>query len=236
MSGTNKLLNKDTIKEMISILFPTTTKEYIEIITNIILDKAPLYKIDSHLSLSLFLSQIREEIGGELKSKKENLNYDSKGLIKTFAYYRKNIAEADADGRSPNQEAKKEEIANKVYANRLGNGDYLSGDGLKYIGAGCIQVTGKTNFKNVQIRIDRYDKASSINILERNDIENIEGGLISAFAFWIWKDINLVCTDMSDETVDKVTSIVNKHTHSYESRRNHFQKIKHLCESVTDAV
>ena len=236
MSDTNRLLNKDTIREMISTLFIKTSKEDIETITNIILDKAPLYKIDTHLSLSLFLSQVREEIGDELKSKKENLNYNSKGLRKTFAYYKNNITEANVDGRSSEQAAKKEEIANKVYANRLGNGDYLSGDGLKYIGAGCIQVTGKTNFKNVQIRIDRYDKDSSINILERNDIENIEGGLISAFAFWIWKDINLVCTDMSDETVDKVTSIINKHTKSYENRRNHFQKIKHLCEPVTSFV
>mgnify|MGYP003347414682 FL=1 len=39
-------------------------------------------------------------------------------------------------------------IANKVYASRMGNRDENSGDGYRFRGRGCIQLTGSTNYFN----------------------------------------------------------------------------------------
>jgi putative chitinase len=43
---------------------------------------------------------------------------------------------------------KAEAIANRIYANRMGNGPEESGDGFRYCGRGLIQLTGKSNYSN----------------------------------------------------------------------------------------
>jgi putative chitinase len=68
------------------------------------------------------------------------LNYSAKGLMTTFKKYFPTEALAKEYERQPVK------IANKVYANRMGNGDEASGDGSKFCGRGLIQLTGKQNY------------------------------------------------------------------------------------------
>jgi putative chitinase len=77
-----------------------------------------------------------ESCGGTVME--ENLNYSEEGLLKVFPkYFTKETAKKYAK--------KPEAIANRVYANRMGNEDEKSGDGWRYRGRGPIQITGKTN-------------------------------------------------------------------------------------------
>jgi putative chitinase len=217
-------------KKMINILFPKTDILSVIKAVEILEDKAPLYKVSTDLDMALFLSQVREETGSKLQPISESLNYSPTGLIRTFRYYKKLPFEAKQDGRVQSKKANEESIANKVYANRLGNGGINSNDGYKFRGAGSLQITGRMNFENVQIRITRYDNDSNIDIVNSDDIHTLEGSLISALAFWIWKDLNLTAKlDIPhDDKVDNITSVINLHTHSYEDRLNHFHNIKHL--------
>lgn len=85
-----------------------------------------------------FLAQLAHESGG-FKRLRENLNYSAEGLIRTWPK-RFNAENARLYARQATK------IANKVYANRLGNGNEASGDGARFIGRGFIQLTGKDNY------------------------------------------------------------------------------------------
>jgi putative chitinase len=70
----------------------------------------------------------------------ENMNYrDPQRLDDMFSAVR------GLDDARALIKAGPQSIANRVYANRLGNGDEASGDGWRHRGAGGIGCTGKTN-------------------------------------------------------------------------------------------
>jgi len=101
-------------------------------------ETAKKFGITSNLRLAHFLAQCALE-SAKFTATVENLNYSAKGLLKTFKKYFK---EGDVDGYAHNRE----KIANRVYANRMGNGNEASGDGFKFRGRGYIQLTGKDNY------------------------------------------------------------------------------------------
>lgn len=84
------------------------------------------------------LATIRVEVGKSFTPVRENLNYSANGLLATFPKY---FTKESAQKYSFNPEM----IANRVYANRMGNGDEASGDGWRHRGTGWIQFTGKDN-------------------------------------------------------------------------------------------
>ena len=208
-------------KEMIRILFPDT-KNIDEVSETI--DKYRMnFGVNTDLRLAMFLAQVREEIGTRFEPKVESLNYTVEALTKTF----KSITpdQAKLYGRTSTQKANQEAIANIVYANRMGNGDEKSGDGWKYRGRGTLQITGKYNYREVQKRIDKYSGDSGINILEDSSVDTLKGAILIGLGFWFWQNIHRQA-DTGD--VDKVTAVINKYTSSYDKRKQHYNKIKHL--------
>jgi putative chitinase len=106
----------------------------------------PLNKTGDHLGLfknpkrmAAFLAQIAHESGG-FNFVKEGLSYSAAGLTKTWPKRFPTLASAKPYARNS------EKIANRVYANRMGNGSEDSGDGFKFRGRGLIQLTGKDNY------------------------------------------------------------------------------------------
>ncbi len=107
-------------------------------------------------------------------------NYSADGLIKIFPNYFRSNALALAYARKP------EKIANRVYANRMGNGDEASGDGYRYRGRGAIQLTGKSNYiafskhikneeivENPSLVAEQYSFDSALFFFERNNLWRI---------------------------------------------------------------
>jgi putative chitinase len=152
----------------------------------------PKYKIDTKDRVAMFLAQCSHE-SREFTVLKENLNYSKDGLLKTFKTHF-NEADAIAYARQP------ERIANRVYANRMGNGNEESGDGWKYRGKGLIQLTGHDNTLAFSLYIKK-----SIDDTCKYLLTN-EGALESACYFWTIHKIN-VCAD--NEDVLGATKLVN---------------------------
>ena len=213
------------IKKAIEILFPAT-KNVAEVV-DIIEKYRDKFGLNTDLRLAMFLAQVREEIGPEFRVVRENLNYSPTALMKTYKAFNPRLA--NEYGRSGDKKADQVAIANIAYANKLGNGNADSDgdgdmdaddDGWKYRGAGCLQITGKANFAEVQKRCLKYAG-------KEFDPDTLEGFVVFGMSYWIWRD----CYRAADTgDIDNVTAIINKYTSSYDSRKEHYNKIKHLVK------
>jgi putative chitinase len=97
------------------------------------------FSINTPARQAHFLAQIAHESAG-LTALAENLNYSADRLLRIFPAKFK-PSEAEAFARKPAA------IANRVYANRFGNGPESSGDGWRYRGRGLIQMTFRNNYR-----------------------------------------------------------------------------------------
>lgn len=150
------------------------------------------FGINSPLRQAHFLSQVFHE-SGNLQRLDENMNYGAAGLRATWPS-RFDAATAALYERKP------EKIANKVYANRMGNRDEASGDGWKHRGAGLLQCTGKDN---------QFACAMDLNIdptLITDYLKTEEGASRSAGWFW-WK--NNINQHADRDDLDAVSDAIN---------------------------
>ena len=172
----------------------------------------PEYEINTPQRMAAFLAQCAHESGGFLAIK-ENLNYRAASLRKTFAKY------FPTDELAQQYANKPQAIANKVYANRMGNGDEASGDGYRYSGRGLIQLTGKDNY---------FWFASSINLTPEaasEYMETFEGAAQSACWFWETNNLN-TWADAGD--ILTLTKRINGGTIGLEDRKKHYEHALHI--------
>ena len=189
------------------------------------------YGLGSALQKAHFFAQVREECGPRLEVRVENLNYSPKLLKLNFSYYAKNPNEAVSDGYATDEKTKKvvrradtEQIANKVYANRIGNGDAESGDGWKFRGRGLIQITGRANYAACSKKY-RVLYPGADDDFEKNPelLEQFSIAVRSAVCYWIQHGLDLLADGSGDAKVDRITAVINKKTTSYPERREHFK-------------
>jgi len=152
-----------------------------------------------------FFAQTSHETGG-FKAFSENLNYSAQGLQGIFGKYFPGTLE-ESYARQP------EKIANRVYADRMGNGNEASGDGWKYRGRGALQLTGKANYKAFA------DYLGKPEIMETPDLVATTYAFESAMFFFDKNKLWSICDQgVNDASILALTKRINGGTHGLDDR------------------
>jgi putative chitinase len=155
-----------------------------------------------------FMAQVAHESAG-FKAVEENLNYSAANMTRVFG-----IPAAEAQRLVGHKEA----FAERVYG--LGNpkkarmlGNTQPGDGYRYRGRGFIQLTGRSNYRDIGNRIE-FD-------LENNPDLAAEplNALKCAAAFWDRSKLN----DLADQNnIEVITKRINGGHNGLDDRKNKF--------------
>ena len=197
---------KEQLKEMIP------KNPYVDQWFEAIYEILPEYEITTPQRVAAFLAQCAHESGGFVFLK-ENLNYKAASLRRVFPKY------FPDDAIAAQYAGKGEMIANRVYANRMGNGDEASGDGWRYCGRGLIQLTGKNNYTFFAGSLD-------IPVEEASEyLQTFEGAVQSACFFWEQNKLNQ-WADAGD--ILTLTKRINGGTIGLEDRIKHYNHALHI--------
>lgn len=176
------------------------------------------HAIDTPDRIAAFVAQLAHE-SGEFTRLSENLMYTSAERI--CAVWPKRFPDAASAApfvRNP------EALANRVYANRLGNGAAASGDGWRYRGRGLIQLTGRANYADAGAGVD-------LPLLDAPELlEQPDGAARSAAWFWQSRGLNALADDRSDDDDDAdfvtITRLINGGTVGIEERRRYWAQAR----------
>jgi putative chitinase len=157
-----------------------------------------------------FIGQCYHESGG-FKLLKEGLSYSAERLTKVWPKRFPTLESAQPYAR--NEKA----LANMVYANRMGNRDPASGDGARFCGRGCIQLTGSTAYYQA-------GKALGVDLwADPTIVATPEYAALTAGWFWSTHKCNELA-EAGDWV--KLTKVINGGTVGLDDR------IKHINEAL----
>lgn len=194
--------------DLLRVACPERTREQLEPWVEPIRNACQRFGIDNVRRIAGFISQMAHE-SSLIPGREENLNYSAKRLTQVWPSRFPSIAAAEPYARNP------EKLANRVYANRMGNGPESSGDGWKFRGVGPGQLTGRDN-------MTRFAKAMGMTVEQALAfIRTIEGGVMSFAWFWSVNDLNRLADTpgVTDET-----RRINGGTHGLADRKARFDR------------
>jgi len=174
----------------------------------------PRYGINTTNRVAGFLAQCGVE-SADFTVFIENLNYSSQALVSIFGSHFH--GDADQYAYQP------EKIANRIYANRLGNGDESSGDGYRYRGRGAIQLTGHDNYT-------LFASSIGLTLVDiTNYLTSLQGAVEVACWFWKCRSVNAAC---DADNIDKMTRLINGGTNGLDQRHEKYETAKRILEGV----
>jgi putative chitinase len=197
-------------QEQLAELIPTN--HYVDHWHHALEQALPDYDINTPRRVAAFVAQCAHE-SGNFVFLQENLNYKAESLMRVWPKYFKDLGTAQRYAHNP------ERIANRAYANRMGNGSEDSGDGWRFCGRGLIQLTGRSNYQAFADSIE-----TDINDIPHY-LATFEGAVQSACWFWESNNLNK-WADMGDITT--LTKKINGGTLGLDDRMKHYSHALHV--------
>ena len=186
---------------------PATTYQFL-------VNSKNLANITNVTRLAHFLSQVAHE-SGNFKLVYENLRYSAAGLLKIFPKYFPTQELANRYAMQPQY------IGNRVYANRMGNGNEASGEGYLFRGRGYLQLTGKSNYQ-------LFSQYVNENCVANPDLVATKYPMDSALWYFDRNKLWTLCDANTTEAVTSVTRRVNGGTHGLADRQAKFKTFMSL--------
>ena len=199
----------------LSLLCTVTTPELADKWAEALNETCERFAIDSPFRIAGFISNVAHESAG-FKFVKENLNYSAASLMRVWSSRFPTVEIAQRYAMNP------EKIANRAYADRMGNGDEASGDGWKFRGRGLIQLTGKNNYV-------AYSMACDNEALQKPDIV-AEPKYAAESAGWFWS-VNRLNSVADTQDIVRMTKIINGGINGLDDRQMKYSKVMSYFES-----
>src|SRR5437899_1952708 len=179
------------------------------------------FHVNTSLRIAHFMAQAEHESGFKLV--RENLNYKPEVLGSLFKKYFPTIDLCNKYAHNP------EAIANRIYANRMGNGNEASGDGWKFRGGGYFQNTGYSQYSQLT-------KDTGIDFITIPNIILVEANaVLAALHYWNKTGLN---THADKDDCDAISDLINIGHHTpkigdaigYQHRKALTEKWKQLVK------
>ncbi|UPZ13838.1 DUF5675 family protein [Flavobacterium humidisoli] len=238
-----KCIDPVTVKQLQD-LFPKADKETLKTIAETYTKHMKALKMNTCWNKAHFFAQAMVESGKSFKLKEgEGMNYladdlylgrwnpKKKKYVTIFSYFKTRKEEAYKYGRIEEikngkkiitQVADQKAIANRVYANRVGNKGIESGDGWNFRGKGCIQLTGRTNYENANKYTLKYENA---DILKNSDLvaKDIKIAVLSSMAYFDMYGVNKKANKCKD-VKNKIAPMIGNDVQLQDGKTNHGEK------------
>lgn len=166
--------------------------------------------INTPLRVAHWLAQLHHESGGFLRLE-EGLSYSAERLCEVWPLRFRSAEVAKAYARNPRA------LANRVYADRMGNGDAASNDGWRFRGRGYVQITGRDAYRDAA-------PWSGVDLLADPDRAS-EPAIAAKIAAGWWAAHG--CNEMADhDNVEAITRRINGGMNGIEDRRTQFARAR----------
>ncbi|KLR34504.1 glycoside hydrolase family 19 protein [Enterobacter kobei] len=229
--GTNGGVTYNQLKT----IFPQASDANLNIVVAELQGRLEEFKLDTPTRLRHFFSQIKGEVGPQMKGKTEGFQFSPATLRSFSRYYREHPVESENDGYEKNsagriiRRADEQAIGRKHYLRLNGNRQSNPDDGYNFRGRGLIQVTGYEKYNGFMGGYHEYwsDEAPD-TVSEPEKINTMPYAIRSALWFWLHYEVYSLDEGNGYSDVVAVTKRVNGGNMGLAERQEAYL----LCEQV----